>query len=181
MERRLAAILVADVAGYSRMMEVDEAGTLARLKAHLSEIIEPRITVHHGNIVKTTGDGLLAEFASIVAAVECAVEIQRSMAERNVGEAEDQQIRSGAGYSAFVRFAPRADLAYQTSRSSRPTRCEIRRAGESPPMHPRRMWPILSQLLRCRQQGACPSGASWCIFSKIYFDQFVDRRLRDKA
>ena len=84
MERRLAAILAADVAGYSRMMEADEAGTLARLKAHLAEIVRPKIAAHHGNIVKTTGDGLLAEFASVVAAVECAVEIQRSMAERNV-------------------------------------------------------------------------------------------------
>ena len=97
MERRLAAILAADVAGYSRMMEVDEAGTLARLKAHLGEIVEPKITAHHGNIVKTTGDGLLAEFASVVAAVECAVEIQRSMAERNAGEAEDQQTRFRIG------------------------------------------------------------------------------------
>ena len=97
MERRLAAILAADVAGYSRMMEVDEAGTLARLKAHLGEVVEPKITAHHGNIVKTTGDGLLAEFASVVAAVECAVEIQRSMAERNAGEAEDQQTRFRIG------------------------------------------------------------------------------------
>ena len=97
MERRLAAILAADVAGYSRMMEVDEAGTLARLKAHLGEIVEPKITAHHGNIVKTTGDGLLAEFPSVVAAVECAVEIQRSMAERNAGEAEDQQTRFRIG------------------------------------------------------------------------------------
>ena len=82
-ERRLAAILAADVVGYSRMMEVDEADTLARLKAHLGELSDPKSTAHRGNIVKTTGDGLLAEFASVVAAVECAVEIQRDMAKRN--------------------------------------------------------------------------------------------------
>lgn len=97
MERRLAAILAADVVGYSRMMEVDEAGTLARLKTHLSEVIEPKIAVHLGKIVKTTGDGLLAEFASVVAAVECAVEIQRSMAERNRSEAENQRTRFRIG------------------------------------------------------------------------------------
>ncbi len=96
-ERRLAAILAADVAGYSRMMEVDEAGTLGRLKAHLAEVVRPKIEAHRGNIVKTTGDGLLAEFASVVAAVECAVEIQRSMAERNAGDPEDNQIRFRIG------------------------------------------------------------------------------------
>ena len=91
-ERKLAAILAADVAGYSRMMEVDEAGTLARLKAHIGEVVRPRIAAHRGNIVKTTGDGLLAEFASVVEAVESALEIQRSMAERNTGEPENSQI-----------------------------------------------------------------------------------------
>ncbi len=97
MERRLAAILAADVAGYSRMMEVDESGTLARLKAHLGEVLTPSITAHRGGIVKTTGDGLLAEFASVVEAVECAVEIQRSMAERNADKPEDQQTRFRIG------------------------------------------------------------------------------------
>src|SRR4051794_546427 len=96
-ERRLAAILAADVAGYSRMMEVDEADTLARLKAHLGAVVRPRIEAHRGNVVKTTGDGLLAEFASIVAAVECAVEIQRSMADRNASEPEGAQIRFRIG------------------------------------------------------------------------------------
>ncbi len=91
-ERKLAAILAADVSGYSRMMEVDESGTLARLKAHIGEVVRPRITAHRGHIVKTTGDGLLAEFASVVEAVESAVEIQRSMAERNTGEPENSQI-----------------------------------------------------------------------------------------
>jgi len=91
-ERRLAAILAADVAGYSRLMGVDEEGTLAALKAHRREIINPKITEHHGRIVKTTGDGILVEFASAVDAVRCALEIQQRMAERNVHLSEDRRI-----------------------------------------------------------------------------------------
>ena len=79
-ERRLTAILAADVAGYSRLMGADEEETLARLKAHRRELIDPKIGEHRGRIVKTTGDGLLAEFASVVDAVRCAGEIQRAMA-----------------------------------------------------------------------------------------------------
>ena len=82
-QRRLAAILVADVAGYSRLMGADEEGTLARLKAHRREVIDSKIEEHRGRIVKTTGDGLLAEFASVVDALRCAIEVQRGMAERN--------------------------------------------------------------------------------------------------
>jgi TolB-like protein/class 3 adenylate cyclase/tetratricopeptide (TPR) repeat protein len=81
--RRLAAILAADVAGYSRLMEADEEGTLAALRAIRRELGDPTIAEHRGRIVKTTGDGLLAEFASVVDAVRCAVEVQRAMAERN--------------------------------------------------------------------------------------------------
>ena len=80
-ERRLAAILAADVAGYSRLMGADEEGTLARLKAVRRELADPKIKEHLGRIVKTTGDGLLIEFASVVDAVRCAVEVQREMAE----------------------------------------------------------------------------------------------------
>ena len=76
--RRLAAILAADVAGYSRLMGNDEEGTLERLKAHRRELIDPKIGEHRGRIVKTTGDGVLAEFASVVDAVRCAGEIQRA-------------------------------------------------------------------------------------------------------
>ena len=79
-ERRLAAILAADVAGYSRLMGVDEEGTLAALKACRRELIDPKIAEHRGRIVKTTGDGALVEFASAVDAVRCATEIQRAMA-----------------------------------------------------------------------------------------------------
>jgi TolB-like protein/class 3 adenylate cyclase len=82
-ERRLAAILAADVAGYSRLMEADEEGTLADLRAIRHELGDPKMAEHRGRIVKTTGDGLLAEFASVVAAVRYAVELQRAMAERN--------------------------------------------------------------------------------------------------
>jgi class 3 adenylate cyclase/pimeloyl-ACP methyl ester carboxylesterase len=83
MERRLAAILAADVAGYSRMMSVDEAATLATLQLHQSELLSPAITRHRGRIVKLMGDGILAEFGSVVEAVRCAIEIQREMAVRN--------------------------------------------------------------------------------------------------
>src|SRR6267378_1722382 len=76
-ERRLAAILAADVAGYSRLMGGDEEGTLERLKEHRRELVDPKLAEHHGRIVKTTGDGLLVEFASVVDAVRCAVEVQR--------------------------------------------------------------------------------------------------------
>ena len=83
--RRLAAILAADVAGYSRLMSVDEEGTHETLKAHLRELVDPKIAEHRGRIVKNTGDGLLGEFPSVVDAVRCAVEVQRGMAERNAG------------------------------------------------------------------------------------------------
>src|SRR5438309_2328920 len=81
--RHLAAILAADVAGYSRLMGVDEEGTLGRLKAHRHQLVDAKIQEHHGRIVKTTGDGMLVEFSSVVDAVRCAVEIQRAMADRN--------------------------------------------------------------------------------------------------
>jgi len=82
-ERRLAAILAADVAGYSRLIEADEEGTLGRLKALRAEIIDPKIAHHKGRIVKTTGDGMLVEFASVVDALRCAAEVQAAMAENN--------------------------------------------------------------------------------------------------
>ncbi len=91
-ERRLAAILAADVVGYSRLMAADEEGTLARLKALRREFIDPRTSAHHGRIVKLMGDGALVEFASVVDAVRCAVDIQRGMAERNADTATEQQI-----------------------------------------------------------------------------------------
>jgi adenylate cyclase len=96
-ERRLAAILAADVAGYSRLMGVDEEGTLAALKAYRRELIDPKITEHRGRIVKTTGDGALVEFASAVDAVRCAMEIQRAMTERSAEIPEERRIEFRIG------------------------------------------------------------------------------------
>src|SRR5258707_11606644 len=95
--RRLTAILAADVAGYSRLMGADEEGTYERLRAHLRELIEPKIAEHRGRIVKNTGDGFLAEFASVVDAVRCAVEVQRGMVERNSVLPPEQRIEFRIG------------------------------------------------------------------------------------
>jgi class 3 adenylate cyclase len=92
MQRRLAAILAADVVGYSRLMGSDEMATLTSLKSHRRELIDPAVTEHRGRIVKTTGDGMLVEFASVVDAVGFAVWIQRNMLKRNIGIPEDKQI-----------------------------------------------------------------------------------------
>jgi class 3 adenylate cyclase len=91
-ERRLAAILAADVAGYSRLMSVDEEDTHERLKAHFRQLIDPKISEHRGRIVKNTGDGMLAEFPSVVEAVRCAAEIQRGMIDHGSDIPEDRRI-----------------------------------------------------------------------------------------
>ena len=96
-ERRLAAVLAADVAGYSRLMGANEEGTLARLKSARKTLVDPAIASHRGRIVKTTGDGMLVEFASAVDAVRSAVEIQRSMAEQNTAVPQDQRIEFRIG------------------------------------------------------------------------------------
>ena len=97
MERRLVAILAADVVSYTRLMEQDEANVFTRLRAHRTDLFEPEIAAHSGRIFKLMGDGLLAEFASIVDAVECAVVLQRKMTERETGVAEDRRIRVRIG------------------------------------------------------------------------------------
>ncbi len=97
MERHLAAILAADVVGYSRLMEKDEAGTFQRLQAHRKELFEPEIKKHHGRIFKLMGDGLLAEFGSVVDAVQCAVSVQREMIHSNAGRTHDQRIEVRIG------------------------------------------------------------------------------------
>ena len=97
MERRLAAIFAADVAGYSRLIGADEEGTLARLQAHWRELIEPKIAEHQGRIVKTTGDGVLAEFASPVKAVRCAIDVQHGMSDRNASVPHGQRIEFRIG------------------------------------------------------------------------------------
>ena len=96
-ERKLAAIFEADMVGYSRLMEADETGTIARQKVHRDELIDPSIANNHGRIVKVTGDAMLVEFASVVDAVQCAVEVQRGVAARNAGVPEDRQIQYRIG------------------------------------------------------------------------------------
>src|SRR6266699_3259556 len=95
--RRLAAILAADVAGYSRLMGTDEEGTHERLNAHFRGLVNPKIAEHRGRIVKNTGDGLLAEFASVVDAVRCSADIQRGMADREPEVPEARRIRFRVG------------------------------------------------------------------------------------
>jgi adenylate cyclase len=99
-ERRLAAILAADVAGYSRLIETDEEATLSRLKTHRTETIDPKIGAHRGRIVKTTGDGFLVEFASVVDALRCAVEMQAALAESNAVVPPDRRIDFRIGINA---------------------------------------------------------------------------------
>src|SRR6202035_1954347 len=95
--RKIVAILVADVVGYSRLASADEERTLARLRALLGDLIEPAIAAHHGRIVKRTGDGFIAEFRSVVDAVRCAVEVQTGTAERNAGVAPERRIEFRVG------------------------------------------------------------------------------------
>ena len=108
--RRLAAILAADVVGYSRLMGADEEGTHERFKAHLVELLDPKIRERHGRIVKTTGDGVLAEFASVVDAVRCAGEIQRAMADRDLDLAEERRLRFRIGVNLGDVIADGGDI-----------------------------------------------------------------------
>src|SRR5688500_14478894 len=95
--RKLAAILAADVVGYSRLASADEDRTLARLRALRSDLIDPTIAVYNGRMVKRTGDGALVEFRSVVDAVRCAIEVQNGMVERNAGVPEDRRIEFRIG------------------------------------------------------------------------------------
>ena len=108
--RRLAAILAADVAGYSRLMGADEEGTHERLRGHLRDLVDPKIKEHRGRIVKNTGDGMLAEFASVVDAVRCAAEIQRAMADRNAETVEDKRITFRVGINLGDVIAEEDDI-----------------------------------------------------------------------
>jgi len=138
-DRRLAAILAADIAGYSRLMGADEEGTLRQLKAHRKELVDPKITEHRGRIVKTTGDGMLVEFISVVDAVRCAVDIQRAMIERTAQLPAERRIQFrvginvgdiiidggdiyGDGVNVAARLEALADLAALWSRASSMTR-----------------------------------------------------------
>jgi len=108
--RRLTAILAADVAGYSRLMGMDEEGTHERLKAHFRQLIDPRIEEHQGRIVKNTGDGMLAEFASVVDAVRCAAEVQRGMIDRNAEQPGDRRIEFRIGINLGDVIADGGDI-----------------------------------------------------------------------
>ena len=108
--RRLAAILAADVAGYSRLMGADEEGTHERLQAHLRELVNPKIAEYRGRIVKNTGDGFLAEFQSVVDAVRCAVEIQRGMADREPDVPEEKRVRFRIGVNLGDVIAESGDI-----------------------------------------------------------------------
>src|SRR5437868_4038538 len=154
--RRLTAILAADVVGYSRLMGADEEGTHERFKAHLHELVDPKIREHHGRIVKTTGDGVLAEFASVVDAVRCAGAIQRAMVDRDLDLAEERRLRfrigvnlgdvivdSGDNYGDGVNIAVRLEglAAPGSIRRASATRCRAGRfsLGDAPaiPRHSR--------------------------------------------
>jgi hypothetical protein len=108
--RRLAAILAADVAGYSRLMGTDEEGTHKRLRGHLRDLVDPKIKEHRGRIVKNTGDGMLAEFSSVVDAVRCAVEMQRAMADRNADTVEDKRVTFRVGINLGDVIAEEDDI-----------------------------------------------------------------------
>ena len=129
--RRLAAIVSLDVPGYSLLMGVDDSGTLAALKAHRRELIDPKIAEHDGRIVKTTGDGLLLEFSSVVDAVRCAVDVQRGMAERNAAVAPDN-------------IDPDSELPGPSGQSSYSCRVTRTRC----PDKPRKPWPSLHLAVR---------------------------------
>ncbi len=109
-QRRLAAILAADVAGYSRLVGVDELGTLTRLQAHWDAVIEPTIRSYHVRIMRIAGDGILAEFASVVDAVQCAVRLQRAMAERNAGIVAPERIEFRMGINVGDIIIDRGDM-----------------------------------------------------------------------
>ena len=109
-QRRLAAILAANVVGYSRLMEADETGTLAALKERRREVLDPLIAQHQGRIFKTTGDGVLVEFGSAVDAVQCAVELQQAMAQRNAAVPEDRRLTFRMGVNLSDVMSDNGDV-----------------------------------------------------------------------
>ena len=122
MERRLAAVLAADMVGYSRLMEADDVGVLSRQKDHRKELVDPEIARRRGRIVKTTGDGLLAEFASAQDAVSCAIGIQKGMTEREAGQDDDWRIQYRVGVNL-------GDVVFVRRGRYLRRRCERRRAA----------------------------------------------------
>ena len=120
-QRRLAAIVSADVVGYSRLMGADEAYTLAALRAHRAELIDPLVSEHGGRIVKTMGDGLLLEFPSVVAAVQCAIRFQEGMAARNATVPEDRRITFRVGINLGDIAIDRRRYPWRWRECGRPT------------------------------------------------------------
>ena len=108
--RRLTAVLAADVAGYSRLTGIDEEGTHAQLQEHLHCLVEPKIAEHRGRVVKYTGDGLLAEFSSVVDAVRCALDVQRGMADRNTDVPPEKRIEFRIGINVGDVMIDRGDI-----------------------------------------------------------------------
>ena len=109
-ERRLTAILAADVAGYSRLTGLDEEGTHAQLQDHLRSLVDPKIAEHRGRVVKNTGDGLLAEFSSVVNAVRCALDVQRGMAQRNTDVPQERRIEFRIGINVGDIIIDHSDI-----------------------------------------------------------------------
>ena len=135
-DRRLAAVLAADVAGYSRLMGADEEGTLARLKAIRKAIADPAIASHRGRIVKTTGDGMLVEFASAVDAARCAVDVQRRIARQNCRVPQDQGSNSASASTSGTSFLMTTTSSVTASTSPHGLKASPRRAAYAYPMTP---------------------------------------------
>ena len=135
-ERRLVAMLAADVAGYSRLMGADEEGTLVQLKACRKTVFAPKIAEHRGRIVKTTGDGMLVEFASAVDTVRCATEVQRSMAEQNAAVPQDQRIEFRIGIHVGDIIFDDNDIFGDGVNIAAALRASPNRAGSACPMMP---------------------------------------------
>ena len=158
-ERRLAAILAADVAGYSRLMGLDEEGTLARLKAHRCDLIDPKIAEHRGRIVKTTGDGVLVEFASVVDAVRCALDIQSGMIPRNADVAGAKRVEFRIGINVGDIITEDQDVSRASTQSESDGRVVLERVGA-----PCR-WRV-----GCRDRSFCARQAPQPIRPDVVFD-----------
>jgi hypothetical protein len=173
--RRLTAILAADVAGYSRLMGADEEGTHQRLKAYLGQLIEPKIKEHRGRVVKNTGDGLLAEFGSVVDAVRCAVEIQRGMIDREPEVPGERRIRFRIGVNLGDIIAEGGDIfgdgvniaARRPTQGARGWRLERRRAKFDPAAFRDRYQDALRELVDGKLKGVAQAPSEVAEPSKV--------------
>ena len=132
LERRLTAIMAVDVAGYSRLTGRDEEGTHVRLQDHLCSVVDPAIAEHHGRVVKNTGDGLLAEFGSVVDAVRCALNVQRVMEERNATVPQGKRIEFRIGINVGDVIFDRGDICGDGVNKISPTQFEMRKTNITP-------------------------------------------------